>query len=324
MRNLIELRLAFLASAFLAPCLTEAVSAQPANTASLSVTVPSAIFSGKRSRQVVEAQVLLDRARFSPGVIDGYDGGNTRRAIEAYQRANGIAVTGRVDAALLDKLRSGGGALFTHYTITEADVAGPFVDVPNGMAAMAELDTLAYASAAEALAERFHMTQGFLEALNPQADFGQAGTQIIVVAAQEGQLNATVARIEVDAADSTLRAFAKDGRLLATFPATVGSAEFPSPSGDMTVRALAPEPKYYFSPKGREWGPERNLTIAAGPNNPVGSTWIDLSKEGYGIHGTPDPRLIGKTASHGCVRLTNWDARMLAEAVELGTKVIFL
>lgn len=285
--------------------------------------VPAGVFSGQRSREVFEAQVLLDRGRFSPGVIDGYDGGNTRKAVEAFQRANGLEVTGRVDAALLSRLRSGGD-LFTGYTITEADVNGPFVDVPDGMEAMAELDRLAYESPAEALAERFHMAQAFLEALNPQADFAKAGTEIVVVAARGGALGGSVTRIEVDEANSAVRAYANDGSLLATFPATVGSAEFPSPSGEMTVRAIAPEPKYYFSPEGRDWGPDRNLTIAAGPNNPVGGTWIDLSKEGYGIHGTPDPRLIGKTASHGCVRLTNWDAKALAEAVEEGATVTFL
>lgn len=299
----------------------------PAQTSDLgdaSIAVPPSVFSGERSRELLEAQVLLDRARFSPGVIDGLGGDNTRRAIEAYQHANGMAVTGMVNAALLGRLRVDGGPALTRYTITESDAAGPFIDVPDGMIAMAELEVLAHGSPAEALAERFHMAQAFLEALNPQADFGQAGTEIVVAATRDSELDAPVARIEVDGAASTLRAFADDGRLLATFPATVGSAQFPSPSGEMMVRVLAPEPNYYFSPEGREWGPDRRLTIAAGPNNPVGSTWIDLSEEGYGIHGTPDPRLIGKTASHGCVRLTNWDARMLGLAVEPGTVVEFV
>jgi len=289
------------------------------------VKVPSGVFSEKRSRDLLEAQILLDKAHFSPGVIDGYGGGNTRRAIEAYQRANGMLVTGQVDAGLLEALRSAhGGEVFASYTITQFDVAGPFRPVPGGMEAMAELDSLAYESPAEALAERFHMAQAFLQELNPQSDFGQPGTEIIVIAAQDRRVEGKVTRIEVDGAASVLRAFAADGKLLATYPATVGSADFPSPNGRMTVRTLADKPIYYFSPKGRDWGPGRNLTIAAGPNNPVGSTWIDLSKEGYGIHGTPDPRLIGKTASHGCVRLTNWDARALGQAVEAGTTVEFV
>lgn len=287
--------------------------------------IPPKIFTGKRSRDVLDAQVLLDRAHFSPGVIDGYPGGNTRRAIEAYQQANGMAVTGDVDAGLLAALRSAHtGEIFARYTITDADAAGPFRTVPAGMEAMAELDSLGYETAAEALAERFHMARAFLETLNPGVDFAKQGAEIIVVALQDRALDAKVARIEVDAARARLRAYGSDGRLLASYPATVGSNQFPSPSGSMNVRALAPEPKYYFSPEGREWGPDRNLTIAAGPNNPVGSTWIDLSKDGYGIHGTPDPRLIGKTASHGCVRLTNWDARALGQAVEPGTVVEFV
>ena len=145
-----------------------------------------------------------------------------------------------------------------------------------------------------------------------------------MAATRAAPIEGTVTRIEVDGPAGALRAYAADGRLLASYPASVGSADFPSPSGQMEVRAIAPAPAYYFSPEGRDWGPDKRLTIAPGPNNPVGSTWIDLTKEGYGIHGTPDPRLIGKTQSHGCVRLTNWDAQELAKAVEAGTTVEFL
>jgi lipoprotein-anchoring transpeptidase ErfK/SrfK len=127
----------------------------------------------------------------------------------------------------------------------------------------------------------------------------------------------------VDKGTSEVRAYDGSGRLLASYPGTIGSDTFPSPSGTMEVRAVASAPTYYFDPSGREWGPDKRLTIAAGPNNPVGGTWIDLSKEGYGIHGSPDPRLIGKTASHGCVRLTNWDAAELGGAVEKGAAVAF-
>lgn len=180
---------------------------------------------------------------------------------------------------------------------------------------MAKLDHLGFESAAEALAEKFHMDRRFLEALNPGVDFAMAGTKIVVIAGRGAEPIGAVARIEVDKKAATLRAFDDRGALLASFPATIGSGDFPSPSGAMEVRAVAPEPKYYFDPEGRNWGPDERLTIAAVPNNPVGGTWIDLTKEGYGIHGTPDPRLIGKTASHGCVRLTNWDAAALAKAV---------
>ncbi len=189
---------------------------------------------------------------------------------------------------------------------------------------MAEVKSAHYESAVEGLAEKFHMSPGVLRALNPGIESASAGNEILVAATGPNPIEGIVARIEVDGAAASLRAYDKDGGLLASFPATVGSGDFPSPSGEMEVRALAPAPAYYFSPEGRDWGPDKKLTIAPGPNNPVGSTWIDLTKEGYGIHGTPDPQNIGKTASHGCVRLTNWDARELGKAIEAGTKVDFL
>ena len=146
-----------------------------------------------------------------------------------------------------------------------------------------------------------------------------------MVRAGPAKLDKDVARIEISRSDNTLRAFDSAGTMLAAYPATVGSAEMPSPDGTMEVRAVAPEAKYYFDPEANpNWGPDKKLTIAAGPNNPVGGVWIDLTKDTYGIHGSPDPNLIGKTASHGCVRLTNWDARELAAAVSEGTKVTFV
>ena len=271
------------------------------------------------------AQVLLDRNRNSPGVVDGVAGGNTKRAIEAFQLANSLTADGRVSAALLERLGSGdSGPLLQRYTIADVDVAGPFVDVPDDMESQAELETLAYGSPAEGIAEKFHMAQTFLAALNPGVDFSRAGTEIAVIVPGKDEAGAHVARIEVDKAASTLRAYGDNGQLLATYPATIGSRTFPSPEGAMEVTAVAGAPTYHFDPEGREWGPDKKLTIAAGPNNPVGGTWIDLSKEGYGIHGTPDPELVGKTASHGCVRLTNWDAAELAKAVSKGTKVAFV
>ncbi len=310
------------------PVAAQNMPERAATTTDASVTLaalPDQVFSSKRSRDVLAAQVMLDRKRFSPGVIDGYGGGNTARAVKAFQKSKSMEPTGRVDAALLAALRDGGQEpVMTRYTLTDEDVAGPFGAVPEGMEAMAELAATHYESAAEAIAEKFHMSQEMLRALNPGADFAAAGSTLTVAATRIAAIDGKVARIEVDGAGAALHAYAADGRLLASYPATVGSADFPSPSGKMEVRALAPAPAYYFSPKGRAWGPDKKLTIAPGPNNPVGSTWIDLTKEGYGIHGTPDPRLIGKTSSHGCVRLTNWDAQELGKAVEPGTKVEFL
>jgi len=288
-------------------------------------SLPDQVFSKKRSRDVLAAQVMLDRARFSPGVIDGYGGGNTARAVKAYQRETGMAPTGHVDGALLAALRSDGAEpIVKRYALTEADFAGPFGDLPKGMEALSEVEATHYESVAEAIAEKFHMSQELLRALNPSIDRAAPGDAITVVATRAVPIDGTVTRIEIDGLAAALRAYASDGRLLAAYPATVGSGDFPSPNGKMEVRAIAATPAYYFSPEGRNWGPDKRLTIAPGPNNPVGSTWIDLTKEGYGIHGTPDPRLIGKTSSHGCVRLTNWDAQELAKAVEKGTTVEFL
>ena len=287
--------------------------------------VPADIFSGPRSRDVLVAQVLLDRSHHSPGVIDGLPGGNTSRAIKAFERAHGLEADGKIDPQLLKKLLElNSGDILQRYTITKADVSGPFHSVPSGMEGKAKMDKVTYESPAEALAEKFHMAQSFLKALNPGVDFGNAGTKITVVVPGDDRMDATVARVEVDKAASIVRAYDEGGKLLATYPGTIGSSTFPSPSGTMEVRAIASAPTYHFDPSGRSWGPDRKLTIAAGPNNPVGSTWIDLTKEGYGIHGTPEPKLIGKTSSHGCVRLTNWDAEELSRSVKQGTKVEFV
>lgn len=300
-------------------------AAQAAPAIDIPSSAPADLFSGSRSREVLAVQILLDRSRHSPGVIDGLMGGNTRRAIRAYQQANGLSVTGEADSALLDHLmQAHGGDLFQTYTIASDDVDGPFRNVPSGMAAKAELDRLAYESPAELLAEKFHMAQSFLRALNPRADFSSAGTQILVVRQGDETLAESVSRVEVDKSANELRAYSSGGNLVATYPTTVGSSVHPSPNDRLEVVAIAPDPTYHFDPEGRSWGPDRQLTIAPGPNNPVGLVWIDLSRDGFGIHGTPDPALIGKTSSHGCVRLTNWDAQEVADAVSQGTTVVFL
>ena len=301
------------------------VTAQEVQPQSLPSLGNYQIFSGARTQSALAVQILLDHSGHSPGVIDGVMGGNTVRAIKAFQKASGLKTDGIPSETLLRRLREKySGDLLQSYTITADDVAGPFVQVPGDMEGQSELQVLGFGSPAEALAEKFHMAQSFLEALNASADFGKAGTTITVIVPGKESLNVPVARIEVDKANSSLRAFGADGEIVATYPATIGSSTFPSPEGTMEVTAIAAAPTYHFDPEGRDWGPDKQLTIAAGPNNPVGGTWIDLSQDGYGIHGTPEPRLIGKTSSHGCVRLTNWNAATLAKAVTKGTKVEFV
>jgi len=276
---------------------------------------------------LVRIQTLLDRAHFSPGVIDGYDGENVRKAVMEYQRTQGIAATGVADDALLTRLEQADASpALVAYVITEEDVAGPFAEVPSGLEAMAELDALPFESAAEALAEKFHMDIDLLRLLNPGADFAQAGTEIVVANAG-GELDAEVASIEVDKQTLAVRAFDANGGLLAFYPASIGSSDAPAPSGDYAVRAVAFNPTYRYDPARLPTFGQRDhgaLTIAAGPNGPVGSVWIALTLDTYGIHGTAAPSQISKTQSHGCVRLTNWDATELGHAVSQGVPVSFV
>lgn len=280
---------------------------------------------GKRTLQTIALQVMLDRSRHSPGVIDGYIGGNTRRAIRYYREANGLPDGSVVNEELLSSLVSTqSGDIFKTYTITQDDVSRQFPDNPDDFAAMAEDDHLNYETPLEMLGGRFHMAQDFLEALNPGADFGKAGTKLVIVSHGDEQLSGDVGKIEVRKSEKSVALLDVSGKLLASYPATIGSDEFPSPSGKMKVSAIAAEPAYYFDPESQKWGPDKQLKIPPGPNNPIGGTWIDLGKEGYGIHGSPDPKMVGKRTSHGCVRLTNWDAEEVARAVSTGIPVEFV
>lgn len=325
----IRFALLLLAMVFAAPVASHAKDQSSGETSGFDVQLPDAVpddlFSQSRRKDVLVAQVLLDRSRHSPGVIDGYMGGNTRRAVTYFREEHGLAPGDKVDAELLRALQKAhGDKALTRYTITQEDVSGPFHDVPSSMSAMAKMDRVGWESPLEMLADRFHVDKDFLSALNPNADFGSAGTTIIVPSSGDEKLDAKVERIEVRKSDGSVVALGADGKVIASYPATIGSDQFPSPSGSMEVRAVAPEANYTFTPSAHDWGPDENLVIPPGPNNPVGGIWIDLSKDGYGIHGSPDPQLIGKTSSHGCVRLTNWDAQELAAAVSQGVKVEFM
>ena len=278
---------------------------------------------------VARAQVLLDRAGFSPGVTDGRFGVNVRQAIAEFQGQNGLTVDGQLSQAVFDHLVAGSNEdVVSRYVLTPEDVSGPFTpSIPRDLAGQADLARLGYRSASEMLAERFHMDEQFLLALNPGVDFSQSGTEIYITNPRRPAIQGQVARIEVDADERAVRAYAEDGTLVAFYPATIGSMENPTPTGRMMVNGVAPAPTYTYDPRRVDYAGDRiteRLVIAAGPNNPVGTTWIDLSEDTYGIHGTPNPDIVGKNASNGCVRLTNWDVQHLAAAVRPGVRVTFV
>jgi lipoprotein-anchoring transpeptidase ErfK/SrfK len=288
------------------------------------ITPPSIAF-GARD-EVAALQVLLDRKGASSGVIDGRFGSNVDKALIAYRDITGENLHSTDSARIKTDLAASGGDAFVKYTITAEDAAGPYVaSVPADYGAKAKLDRLGYTSVSEMLAERFHMDEGYLKALNPGANFGRPGT-VIKVANVGGEVKGEVARIVADKRKKEVFAYDSDGKLLAAYPATIGSDETPSPSGTHQVSRVAFDPQYTYNPKlnFKQGDNDKVLTIPPGPNGPVGSIWIALDKPTYGIHGTPDPSKIGKAESHGCVRLTNWDAAELARMVKPGVEVEFV
>ena len=293
--------------------------------------INSAEFSGNKNSEPVNirAQVLLSRARFSPGVIDGHHGENFSNALRAFQEQNGLEPSGKLDTPTWEKLTQDSEPVAIEYTITADDVKGPFSDdIPKKMEKQADLKRLDYGSAAEMLAERFHMDEDLLKRLNRGKKLDEAGTTITVanVNVKPAALEEKLGKIEVDKKHKILRALGSDGSLIAVYPATVGSKEKPAPSGTLKVVRVAKNPTYTYNPDYNFRGvkAKHEFKIGPGPNNPVGVVWIALNEKGYGIHGTPDPEKVGKTASHGCVRLTNWDALSLAAMVKKGTPVAFI
>jgi len=305
--------------------------AAPAATAAPSSAAPSSATPATTAADpvIIREEVILDRARFSPGVIDGKPGTNQRHALAAFQTAQGLPATGDLDAATWQALTKDGAPVAASYTITAADVAGPFApDVGEDFVKLAALPNgPLFSTPLEALASQFHMSQALLTALNPGADFTKAGTVLVVAAPGAAAFaKGDVKRIEVSKAHAQLTAYGDNDAILAVYPATVGSTERPSPSGVHKINGVAWNTDYEYDPSKLHWGPRSHgkLHIKPGPKNPVGVVWIDINAPSYGIHGTPDPTKIGKTASHGCVRLTNWDALALAHGVKPGVIVDFV
>ncbi len=278
------------------------------------------------SEEVAKIQILLDRVGASPGEIDGRIGDNVNRAITAYRDLTGRALRTYDPDSIDALLAETGGDPFTTYEITAMDAAGPFVaSIPEDYGEKAQMERLGYTSTLEMLAERFHMSEGYLRSLNPGVDFSRPGTRIKVANIARAK-RAEVTRIVADKGNKQLRAYGANGRVVAVYPATIGSQATPSPTGTHTVERIAIDPEYTYNPNinFKQGDNDRILTIPPGPNGPVGSVWIALSKPTYGIHGTPEPGKIGKTYSNGCIRLTNWDAQELAKLVKAGVTVEFV
>ena len=274
---------------------------------------------GLEADSPLRAQVLLDRAHFSPGEIDGVAGTNTRRAIAAFRQAHDLGSGNTLDEATWAALREGGAPVLVDYTITEQDAGQDFVEIPGDMMQKAKLDELGYTSIDEMLGERFHASPGLLHKLNEGKSF-EAGTTITVPNVVGSEPLAKASRVRVDKSDGSVSLLDAGGNVYARFPATSGSSHDPLPIGEWKINGIARNPTFHYNPD-LFWDADSShskATIAAGPNNPVGVVWVDLSKEHYGIHGTPEPSTIGKTQSHGCIRLTNWDARSFASAVAPG------
>jgi lipoprotein-anchoring transpeptidase ErfK/SrfK len=311
-----------------------AVVQHPAFSAELNPErINGANFTGKLPSEdgisplAVKVQVLLDRARFSPGEIDGRFGDNVEKALLAFAEANSLASGKVLTPEIWSKLQQASSdAVMTEYVLSERDIKGPYIEkLPAKMEDMKSLKTLDYTGPKEALSERFHMSQDLLAALNPGQKFDRAGAKINVVNLPKETPSKT-ARVEVDKSRETVRAFAKDGKLVAFYPASIGSEEKPTPSGTLKVVSIQPNPTYRYDPEYKFKGVKstKPFTINSGPNNPVGTMWIGLSQAGYGIHGTNEPSRISKTESHGCVRLTNWDVARLAESLKKGVEVSFV
>ena len=278
---------------------------------------------------IVAVQITLDRSGFSPGVIDGKWGGLTQQALAAWQEANDLKATGQFDSTTGANFPAC-GPITTNYVVAAEDIAQLGSGTEDWLE-RSKLDRMPFTTIVELLAEKFHAKEAFIQALNPQITDWPAvksGQTVTVPNLQAAEASKPVKadRLKVNLSAKTIRAYDANGKLIALFPCSIAAQQAKRPVGTLTVQTVALNPNYTFDPVNF---PELNeqqkaygkLMIPPGPNNPVGTAWIGLSRLGYGMHGTPHPEQIGRTESHGCFRLANWNARRLAQMVSIGTPV---
>lgn len=272
---------------------------------------------------VLRAQVLLERVHFSPGQIDGEVGSNFTGALAGFQRSRGLADDGQLGPDTWAELERDAVPTVVEYTLTEDDVAGPFQELPEGIPERAALPALGYASVEEALGERFHASPDLLRTLNPDATMDEAGQVLKVPNVLELSPLPTPAKIVVREAKGILQLLDEEDTVLAQFPASMGTEHDPLPIGNWTVTSVVTDPSFDYDPALLRDADQDSepAQLPPGPNNPVGTVWIGISKPHYGIHGTNEPARVGKTQSNGCIRLTNWSARQLSAVASNGMAV---
>lgn len=282
---------------------------------------------GQAPQTTLDAQVELHRRGFSCGAIDGVAGAQTTAALQAFQRSAGIADSGRLDAATRDRLRLAAPALAQH-AIEPADI-GSVHAVPQTWLGKSQVDALSYGSTLELIAERYHAHPNLIRRLNPNVQWDNLlpGVVLTVPAVEAVTVDGAADEIVISLADHTLDVLDATSRIVAHFPVSIAHNVEKRPVGELHVAVVIPNPDYTFDPEVFPESPEarslgRKLILPPGPNNPVGIGWVGLDRTGYGIHGTPEPEKVGRTESHGCFRLANWDARTLLSLVHVGMKVI--
>ena len=252
-------------------------------------------------------------------------GKNVEKAVRAFQKLRGLPESGKLDAATWAELNKDTAPVLINYTLTQKDIDGPYKPTPEDVAEKARMERLVYQDIHEMLGEKYNAKPELIKALNPDADFGTAGTTRVVPYSRPGQEIPKAARIVVDKSDAALILLDADGKVFAHFPASTGSSKFPLPIGEWKLTSVVQNPDYNYNPdilvnQPKDAKPAR---LPPGPNGPVGIVWMGINKEHYGIHGTPEPGHISRTQSSGCVRLTNFAAQAVATAVEVGTPVTF-